>query len=214
MTAVDPDLSSSPRQRARRFARMLAACANRTWTALLLFGAIVAVLGLLVALLEGWPAGDGLWWAFTTATTTGYGDLSPASGLGRLLAVATMFVGIIGIGVIVGRIAATVIETRDAWKHEEQEQVKADVAAAHAEAAHAAALTEAALRALYAIAGQIGGEKLRAQLRLPEERQTRYSDGDSFHAALRRTASLGVYPDGPPPGPPNPPRPPHDHPVG
>lgn len=105
----------------------LVTCANRTWQALALFGAVVSSLGVLVALIEDWPPGDGIWWGFTTATTTGYGDLSPATGGGRALAVLTMFVGIIGIGVIVGRIAATLIETRDAWKHEEQEQVKADL---------------------------------------------------------------------------------------
>lgn len=110
----------------------LIACANRTGRALVLFAVVVSVLGMLVALVEGWPLGDGVWWAFTTATTTGYGDLAPAGGLGRVLGVGTMFVGIIGIGVIVGRIAASVIETRDAWKHEEQEQVKADLAAIRA----------------------------------------------------------------------------------
>lgn len=41
--------------------------------------------------------GDALWWAVVTVTTVGYGDVSPRSVEGRLIAVALM---VIGIGVI------------------------------------------------------------------------------------------------------------------
>lgn len=37
---------------------------------------------------------DALWWAFVTATTVGYGDLSPGSGIGRIIACVLMLVGI------------------------------------------------------------------------------------------------------------------------
>ena len=37
---------------------------------------------------------DGMWWAIVTATTVGYGDISPVTPLGRLVAVALMLVGI------------------------------------------------------------------------------------------------------------------------
>lgn len=40
---------------------------------------------------------DALWWAVVTTTTVGYGDISPATPLGRILAVLLM---IIGIGII------------------------------------------------------------------------------------------------------------------
>lgn len=36
----------------------------------------------------------GLWWAVVTTTTVGYGDISPATGAGRVVAVVMMFVGI------------------------------------------------------------------------------------------------------------------------
>jgi voltage-gated potassium channel len=37
---------------------------------------------------------DGMWWAVVTATTVGYGDISPSSPPGRLVAVALMLFGI------------------------------------------------------------------------------------------------------------------------
>jgi voltage-gated potassium channel len=50
-------------------------------------------------------AGDGLWWAFVTATTVGYGDISPASPGGRLIAFVLMTVGIGLIGLITASVA-------------------------------------------------------------------------------------------------------------
>ncbi|MCU7826309.1 potassium channel family protein [Kitasatospora sp. DSM 101779] len=50
--------------------------------------------------------GDALWWSFTTMTTVGYGDLTPTTGIGRLLAVALMLSGIALLGVVTANIAA------------------------------------------------------------------------------------------------------------
>lgn len=49
---------------------------------------------------------DGLWWAFTTITTVGYGDKYPISGEGRILAVFLMILGISLLGVLTATIAA------------------------------------------------------------------------------------------------------------
>ena len=50
--------------------------------------------GILIHYAEGMEYGDGIWWAFVTATTVGYGDISPDAAYGRLIAMALMLVGI------------------------------------------------------------------------------------------------------------------------
>ena len=45
-----------------------------------------------------------LWWAITTASTVGYGDISPTTTIGRIAGVLLMLVGIGLIGVITSTI--------------------------------------------------------------------------------------------------------------
>ena len=49
---------------------------------------------------------DALWWSFVTATTVGYGDLSPATGFGRIVASLLMLVGIGLIGSLTSTITS------------------------------------------------------------------------------------------------------------
>ena len=49
---------------------------------------------------------DALWWSVVTATTVGYGDLSPQTPEGRLIAVVLMFTGIGVIGVFTATVAS------------------------------------------------------------------------------------------------------------
>jgi voltage-gated potassium channel len=49
---------------------------------------------------------DGLWWAFTTITTVGYGDKFPITTEGRFIAVGLMILGISLLGVVSATIAA------------------------------------------------------------------------------------------------------------
>jgi len=83
---------------------------------------------------------DALWWSFVTATTVGYGDLSPASGAGRIIACMLMIVGIGLIGSLTSTITAfflrdnnkepsservnMVIQMYDLLNDEEKEQFK------------------------------------------------------------------------------------------
>jgi voltage-gated potassium channel len=53
---------------------------------------------------------DALWWAIVTATTVGYGDVSPVSTEGRLIAVVLMLTGIGVIGVFTASVASLFFE--------------------------------------------------------------------------------------------------------
>lgn len=54
--------------------------------------------------------GDALWWAIVTATTVGYGDVSPVTGEGRLVAVVLMLVGIGFVGAFTATVASLFLE--------------------------------------------------------------------------------------------------------
>ncbi len=47
---------------------------------------------------------DGLWWAFVTLTTVGYGDVVPVTAAGRIVAVMNMMFGIIVYSLVVANI--------------------------------------------------------------------------------------------------------------
>jgi voltage-gated potassium channel len=66
----------------------------------------VALGGLLFAQIEpDIGVGDGLYWAVTTVTTTGYGDIVPTTSSGKSLAVLVMLVGAAFLAILTGAIA-------------------------------------------------------------------------------------------------------------
>ena len=97
------------------------------WKAVLFLFFILLILGFLIWLIEKKEnkeqfrkgvkgVGDGVWWAATTMTTVGYGDLSPKTFMGRVLGTIWMFTAIVVISGLTGGIAASL--TSNQIKHE------------------------------------------------------------------------------------------------
>lgn len=80
------------------------------------FSAIIVLMGgLLVTYLE--PSinnlEDGIWWAVVTVTTVGYGDISPETTFGRIIAMILMLVGIGTLGMVTGSIATYFVSEKE-----------------------------------------------------------------------------------------------------
>ncbi len=53
--------------------------------------------------------GEALWWAFVTITTVGYGDFTPVTAAGRLVAVGLMIAGVALLGVVTATLASWLV---------------------------------------------------------------------------------------------------------
>lgn len=71
--------------------------------------------------------GQGLWWAFVTITTVGYGDYFPVTATGQLVAVGVMIGGIALIGVVTATLASWIVEKVGATHEVEQAATKAHI---------------------------------------------------------------------------------------
>jgi voltage-gated potassium channel len=71
-----------------------------------LSGGLILVASVIYAYAEHTSFWNGLWWAIVTATTVGYGDVTPHTLLGRLVAIILMFTGIGLIGTLTSSITA------------------------------------------------------------------------------------------------------------
>lgn len=52
---------------------------------------------------------DALWWGFATATTTGYGDITPVTGEGKILGILLMLSGMALFGMFTALFAETIL---------------------------------------------------------------------------------------------------------
>jgi voltage-gated potassium channel len=108
----------------------IANSAKATVSAFLL---LILVSAVLYSVFEDKNVGDSIWWAVVTATTVGYGDTYPLTGAGRILAgtlISTMVLLVVPL--ITAHFASKLIVDQDAFRHEEQEEIKANLRAIRA----------------------------------------------------------------------------------
>lgn len=74
-------------------------------------GGAVLIGGLSIYLIEPRISsiGDGIWWAIVTLTTVGYGDISPVTGLGRVIAACMMITGMFTLALFAGIVGHTML---------------------------------------------------------------------------------------------------------
>ena len=68
--------------------------------------ATMVALGMVIAWREGWHFGDGLYFAFVSGLTIGYGDLVPKHPMSRMLAIVIGATGIL----LTGMVAAVAVQ--------------------------------------------------------------------------------------------------------
>jgi voltage-gated potassium channel len=110
----------------RRAYRGLVWLANSPRTLIVAYLILILVCGVIYSQVErDVTIGDAVWWAIVTASTVGYGDISPETWQGRMLAgLLISIMVLVVIPLITAHFASKLIVDTDAFRHEEQEELK------------------------------------------------------------------------------------------
>jgi voltage-gated potassium channel len=113
----------------RTLYRVLVWLANSPRTLLLAYSILIVVCGTLYDRFEpDTTFGDSIWWAVVTASTVGYGDISPETWQARVMAgILISAMVLLVIPLITAHFASKLIVNNDAFHHEEQEELKANL---------------------------------------------------------------------------------------
>ena len=78
----------------------------------LILGILIAISCLVISKVESISLIDSLWWSIVTLTTVGYGDIAPATAVGRVIAVVNMFLGIGLLAALSATLASVLVERK------------------------------------------------------------------------------------------------------
>lgn len=86
---------SRPKNIRGRFYRALLQAIPVVWPVFLVLMGAMAAMGCIVGFIEAWHPMEGLYFAFVTGLTVGYGDLVPHHPFSRVLAICIGFTGVL-----------------------------------------------------------------------------------------------------------------------
>lgn len=101
---------------------------NQPRRLVLWYALVYVALSELYALLEHKGPIEGLWWGVVTGSTVGYGDSYPASTAGRGVGAILIFVSVAFVAMATAQLANHLLTDPNAWTHEEQEELKQNLA--------------------------------------------------------------------------------------
>ncbi len=113
---MDTSKMKRAREVRRRFLSGMARGLRVIWPIISALLILMSVLGATIGVLENWRISEGIYFAFVSGLTIGYGDFVPKRPFSRTLAIAIGFIGIL----LTGLVAAVGVQALEAATRSER----------------------------------------------------------------------------------------------
>ena len=97
----------------RKFATGLRFGLGVVWPILSVLLILMAGIGMVIGMYEGWSVTESIYFAYVTGLTIGYGDLAPKTFLGRTLAIGIGFCGVLFTALLAGVAVKALTEAQE-----------------------------------------------------------------------------------------------------